>query len=71
MQYVFQCKKCGTIFEISASFSTILNIKTSCPNCHSSKVERKYLPLGFILKGKGFYKTENRGDDEWSSYNYI
>ena len=57
MTYVYRCKKCKREFEIVASFSTILSFKKQCPHCNSKKVERKFVPIDFILKGKDFYKN--------------
>jgi putative FmdB family regulatory protein len=58
-QYNFVCNDCNQVFEIAASFSTISFVKCCCPNCHSDNIQRKYNPFSFILKGKGFYKTDN------------
>ena len=59
MNYLFECKKCRTKFEISASFSTIINLHPNCPVCKSNQVIRKYSPIPFVLRSKGFYKTDN------------
>ena len=59
MAYLFKCKKCKTKFEISASFSTITTLHPFCPVCKSDQVVRKYSPIPFVLRGKGFYKTDN------------
>lgn len=62
MTYDYKCDECGVEFEIIASFETALTIEVGCPNCYSKKVKRLYKPFNFILKGKGFYKTENSQD---------
>ena len=62
MQYVFKCRDCEKEFEIVASFSTIMGLTTNCPVCKSKNIKRIYTPLNFILRDKGFYKTDSRED---------
>ena len=64
MTYVYQCKKCKRDFEIIADFSTILSIKKECPHCGSKKTIRKFVPIDFILKGKDFYKNEDKKENK-------
>jgi len=59
MTYLFQCQNCQTIFEISASFSTVITLHPNCPECKSNNTKRKYLAPQIVYKGKGFYKTDN------------
>ena len=58
-RYDFKCQKCGKAFEVAGSYEVVSQIH-KCPDCKSSKTKRVFSPIGFILKGKGFYKT---GDD--------
>jgi putative FmdB family regulatory protein len=58
MTFLFKCKDCHQEFEISANITDF--VKTNCPSCKGNNVIRKYSSIPFILKGLGFYKTDNR-----------
>jgi putative FmdB family regulatory protein len=62
--YEFQCENCKNKFDVATSMTNIQCIKVYCPDCHSNNVHRKYGLFAFILKGNGFYKTDNREDDK-------
>jgi putative FmdB family regulatory protein len=51
--YKFKCPACGTEKSWKSRW------EPDCPNC-GSKMKREYGKPGFILKGGGFYSTENR-----------
>lgn len=55
--YDYLCKQCGRRFEMFLGINDHSEIK--CPNCGGS-AERQFSVEGggFVLKGKGFYKTD-------------
>ena len=56
--YVYECAKCGDEFELWQSFSDEpLKKHAGC----GGKVTKVLQPVGIVLKGSGFYKTDNRG----------
>jgi putative FmdB family regulatory protein len=62
--YVYECAKCGDEFELWQSFSDEpLKKHGSC----GGKVTKVLQPVGIVLKGSGFYKTDNRGGSSKSS----
>ena len=63
MKYGFECNDCGLVFDVESSLSEISGLTPVCPECQSSNVIRKY-GLTFILKGDGFYKTDNENRNE-------
>ena len=64
MQYNFRCDNCRSEFDVVASMTDIQCIKVFCPKCYSNNVHRKYGLFSFILRGKGFYKTDNQKVNE-------
>ncbi|MBU8923022.1 MAG: hypothetical protein KOO63_14485 [Bacteroidales bacterium] len=58
--YHYACEKCGHEFEIDQKISD--PPKKRCPECRC-KVFRVIHPVGHILKGSGFYKTDYRTED--------
>jgi len=55
--YVYECAKCGDEFELWQSFSEEpLKKHGGC----GGKVTKVLQPVGIVLKGSGFYKTDNR-----------
>jgi putative FmdB family regulatory protein len=58
--YTYECEKCGHIFEIDQKISD--PPRKRCPECRG-KVFRVIHPVGHILKGSGFYRTDYRGED--------
>lgn len=62
--YVYECAKCGDEFELWQSFSDEpLKKHAGC----GGKVTKVLQPVGIVLKGSGFYKTDNRGGSKSSS----
>ena len=60
--YSFICDSCGHRFERFLSITA--DNPDACPACGADAVRR--LPsagAGFILKGSGFYATDNRSSD--------
>ena len=62
--YVYECAKCGDEFELWQSFTDEpLKKHSGC----GGKVTKVLQPVGIVLKGSGFYKTDNRGSSKGSS----
>jgi putative FmdB family regulatory protein len=55
--YEYRCAKCGEHFDVYQSFSE--DPLTKHPGC-GGKVAKVLSPAGIVLKGSGFYKTDNR-----------
>jgi len=55
--YVYRCAKCGEDIEAYQSFSD--KPLTKHADC-GGKLAKVYSPVGIVLKGSGFYKTDNR-----------
>jgi putative FmdB family regulatory protein len=55
--YEYRCAKCGDDLEVYQSFSA--KALTKHAGC-GGKLTRVYSPVGIVLKGSGFYKTDNR-----------
>ena len=55
--YEYRCSKCGNDLEVFQSFSEApLKKHEAC----GGKLARVLSPAGIVLKGSGFYKTDNR-----------
>jgi putative FmdB family regulatory protein len=55
--YEYRCAKCGEELEVFQSFSDApLTRHEAC----GGKLSKVLSPAGVILKGSGFYKTDNR-----------
>ena len=55
--YEYRCNKCGNDLEVFQSFSEApLKKHEAC----GGKLARVLSPAGIVLKGSGFYKTDNR-----------
>lgn len=60
--YDYRCGICGHIHEL---FTTMSDDKLKkCPKCNRRKAKRLISKGNFILKGKGFYNTDHRGNNE-------
>ena len=55
--YEYRCAKCGEDVEVWQSFSEAPLTKHD--DC-GGKLQRVLSPAGIVLKGSGFYKTDNR-----------
>jgi putative FmdB family regulatory protein len=54
--YDYSCRQCGHRFEMFLGINDNSEIK--CPNCGGLAERQLSAEGGFILKGKGFYKTD-------------
>ena len=55
--YEYACTACGHRLEAVQSFSD--DPLTECPEC-GAELRKIYAPVGIVLKGSGFYKTDSR-----------
>ena len=55
--YEYRCTKCGEHLEVVQSFKDAP--LTECPTC-GGELRKVYSPVGIVLKGSGFYKTDSR-----------
>ncbi len=62
--YVYQCAKCDDQFEEWQSFSD--KPLTRHAGC-GGKLAKVLQPVGIVLKGSGFYRTDNRSESSKSS----
>ena len=57
--YEYRCKDCGHDLEVVQSFSDAP--LTECPVC-GGQLRKVFSPVGVVLKGSGFYRTDSRGN---------
>ncbi len=62
--YVYECSKCGEELEVWQSFTD--DPLKKHPGC-GGKLTKVYQPVGIVLKGPGFYKTDSRNGKKSSS----
>jgi putative FmdB family regulatory protein len=55
--YEYRCTTCGEHLEVVQSFKDAP--LTECPAC-GGELRKVYSPVGIVLKGSGFYKTDSR-----------
>jgi putative FmdB family regulatory protein len=55
--YEYACTACGHRLEAVQKFSDAS--LTVCPECQGG-LRKVYAPVGIVLKGSGFYKTDSR-----------
>jgi putative FmdB family regulatory protein len=55
--YEYACQDCKNRYEVVQSFSDAP--LTECENC-GGMLKRVFHPVGIVLKGSGFYATDNR-----------
>jgi putative FmdB family regulatory protein len=55
--YEYACTSCGQHVEAVQSFSD--DPLTTCPSCGGT-LRKVFAPVGIVLKGSGFYKTDSR-----------
>ena len=55
--YEYACKDCAEHVEVVQSFKD--DPLTECPAC-GGPLRKVFAPVGIVLKGSGFYKTDNR-----------
>ena len=56
--YEYRCTNCDEHLEVVQSFSD--EPLTKCTVCGKKALRKVFSPVGIILKGSGFYKTDNR-----------
>jgi putative FmdB family regulatory protein len=62
--YDYRCAKCGEDLEVYQTFSEApLTRHKGC----GGKLSKVLSPAGIVLKGSGFYKTDNRSSGKKSS----
>jgi putative FmdB family regulatory protein len=61
--YEYVCMSCGHHIEVVQSFSD--EPLRECPKC-GGPLRRVFHPVGIVLKGSGFYSTDNRGGKRFS-----
>ena len=59
--YEYRCAKCGRHFDVYQSFSE--DPLTKHEDC-GGKLTKVLSPAGIVLKGSGFYKTDNRSSSK-------
>ena len=62
--YVYECGKCEEEIEVWQSFSD--DPLKKHPGC-GGKLTKVYQPVGIVLKGPGFYKTDSRNGKKSAS----
>ena len=55
--YEYACTSCGHRLEVVQTFSD--DALTECPACGGA-LRKVFAPVGIVLKGSGFYKTDSR-----------
>jgi putative FmdB family regulatory protein len=55
--YEYACKDCAEHVEVVQSFKD--DPLTECPAC-GGPLRKVFAPVGIVLKGSGFYKTDSR-----------
>ena len=55
--YEYACASCHRHTEAQQSFTD--PPLTECPHC-GGRLKRVFHPVGIVLKGSGFYSTDNR-----------
>jgi len=55
--YEYACKDCAEHVEVVQSFKD--EPLTECPAC-GGPLRKVFAPVGIVLKGSGFYKTDSR-----------
>jgi putative FmdB family regulatory protein len=55
--YEYACKSCGEHLEVVQSFTD--DPLTDCPRC-GGPLRKVFGQIGVVLKGSGFYRTDNR-----------
>lgn len=57
-RYDYRCTACGKVFEVSHGMREHPEIV--CPDC-GAPASRSFSASGIVLKGSGFYNTDQRG----------
>ena len=62
--YEYECTCCPSRFELKRGFHD--DGPVSCPRC-GSKARRRFSSVPIIFKGSGFYVTDSRGGQSFTS----
>lgn len=62
--YEYECTCCPARFEMKKSFFD--DGPVSCPTC-GAKARRRFSSVPIIFKGSGFYVTDSRGGQSYTS----
>lgn len=57
-RYDYRCTSCGKVFEVSHGMRE--HPEVVCPDCGAA-ASRSFSASGIVLKGSGFYNTDQRG----------
>lgn len=57
-RYDYRCTVCGKVFEVSHGMREHPDV--ACPDC-GAPASREFSASGIVLKGSGFYNTDQRG----------
>ena len=57
-RYDYRCTACGKVFEVSHGMREHPDVV--CPDC-GAPASREFSASGIVLKGSGFYNTDQRG----------
>ena len=57
-RYDYRCTSCGKVFEVSHGMRE--HPEVVCPDCGAA-ASRELSASGIVLKGSGFYNTDQRG----------
>lgn len=62
--YEYQCKTCGSTFDVFQSITASPLAKAECGQCGAVRPVRRLIGTGggVIFKGSGFYQTDYRSD---------
>lgn len=55
--YEYRCSSCGQHIEVAQSFAD--DPLTECAAC-GGQLRKVFSPIGIVLKGSGFYRTDSR-----------
>jgi putative FmdB family regulatory protein len=64
--YEYVCRACGDRLEVVQAFTD--DSLTTCPKC-GNELRKIFGNVGIVLKGSGFYKTDNRAAAKSSKTN--
>jgi putative FmdB family regulatory protein len=62
--YEYECKDCGSVFDVFQSIKAPALRKARCENCGAMRSVRRLISTGgaVLFKGSGFYQTDYRSE---------
>jgi putative FmdB family regulatory protein len=62
--YEYECRTCGSVFEVFQSITAPALRKSRCENCGTRRPVRRLIGTGgaVLFKGSGFYQTDYRSE---------